>query len=274
MNSDKTFRTGLTRRGFCATGLTSLVALSACSSTDKALEPLSPQVMADLQRQNLKVGAPLFVRVFKEENQMEVWLQQAYGPHVLFRTYDICSRSGVLGPKYKEGDRQAPEGFYMVSQRQMNPKSQYYLSFNLGFPNAFDKSLGRTGTHLMVHGGCRSAGCYAITDDHIKELFSLAREAFLYGQKEFPVHAFPFRMTEQNLLRYAGHPHEPYWRDLKVGYDYFEQTRQPPTVGVKQQRYVFMPHNIQVPPEFEVRQASADPLAPQLIRGWRAGEWK
>ena len=125
MNSDKTFRTGLHAPcAFAPPVLTSLVALSACSSTDKALEPLSPQGDGrSAAAQNLKVGAPLFVRVFKEENQMEVWLQQAYGPHVLFRTYDICSRSGVLGPKYKEGDRQAPEGFYMVSQRQMNPKS-------------------------------------------------------------------------------------------------------------------------------------------------------
>jgi len=261
----------LTRRAFCATGMMSLAALSACS-TNKALEPLSPRVMSDLQRLDLKVGAPLLVRVFKEENQMEVWLQQAYGPFVLFRSYDICSRSGVLGPKFQEGDRQAPEGFYMVSQRQMNPKSKYYLSFNLGYPNAFDKSLNRTGTHLMVHGGCRSAGCYAITDEHIHELFSLAREAFLYGQKEFPVHAFPFRMSEQNMIRYAGQAHEGYWRDLKVGYDYFEQIHQPPTVGVKNQRYVFFPHNVSVPPEFQVEQASADPLAPQLIRGWRQGQ--
>ncbi len=145
----------LTRRGFTAAGMAGVLALiPACSmSTHHSLEPLSPKVMADLAANNLKVGAPLLVRIFKEENEMEVWLQQEYGPYVRFRTYQICSRSGVLGPKFQEGDRQAPEGFYIVSQRQMNPNSKYYLSFNIGYPNAFDKAHGRTGTHLMVHGG-------------------------------------------------------------------------------------------------------------------------
>lgn len=253
-------------------GAAACALLLASCSTEKGLEPLSPKVMADLQRLNLKVGAPLLVRIFKEENQMEVWLQQPFGPYVLFRNYQICSRSGVLGPKFQEGDRQAPEGFYMVSQRQMNPKSKYHLSFNIGYPNAYDKSHGRTGMHLMVHGGCSSRGCYAINDEQVEELFSLAREAFLYGQQEFPVHAFPFRMTEQNLIRYAGHEYDAYWRELKTGYDYFEQNHQPPTVGVKDQRYVFFPHNVSVPPEYLVEQASADPLAPQLIRGWGPGQ--
>jgi murein L,D-transpeptidase YafK len=255
------------------------VALAGCSAgTHKSLEPLSPKVMADLAANNLKVGAPLLVRVFKEENIMEVWLQQPFGPYVHFRNYQICSRSGVLGPKIKEGDKQAPEGYYMVSQRQMNPNSEYYLSFNIGFPNAYDKALGRTGTHLMVHGGCRSAGCYAINDEQVKELFSLAREAFLQGQGEFPVHAYPFRMTEHNLIAHAGSPHAAYWRNLKTGYDYFEQYRQPPTVGVKDYQYVFFPHNVSVPPEFLQVQLTAglpvDPAAPQLIRGWGSGAFQ
>ena len=145
----------LSRRSLLAVGLAGCVSLlGACSmSTHKSLEPLSPKVMADLRANNLKVGAPLLVRIFKEENELEVWLQQEYGPYVHFRTYQICSRSGVLGPKFQEGDRQAPEGYYMVSQRQMNPKSKYHLSFNIGYPNAFDKAHGRTGTQLMVHGG-------------------------------------------------------------------------------------------------------------------------
>ncbi|MGB7204588.1 MAG: murein L,D-transpeptidase family protein [Anderseniella sp.] len=273
MNSRAQFSTSLSRRMFCATALVSVLALSACS-TEKGLEPLSPKVMSDLQRLDLKVGAPLLVRIFKEENEMEVWLQQAYGPFVKFRTYQICSRSGVLGPKLAEGDRQAPEGFYMVSQRQMNPKSKYHLSFNMGYPNAYDKSLDRTGAHLMVHGGCSSRGCYAINDEQVEELFSLAREAFLYGQKEFPVHSFPFRMSEENMIRYDGSPHEGFWRDLKVGNDYFEQTSQPPIVGVKNQRYVFFPHNVSLPPEFHIEQTSADPLAPQLIRGWGPGQFQ
>ncbi len=184
------------------------------------------------------------------------------------------SRSGVLGPKFQEGDRQAPEGYYMVSQRQMNPKSKYHLSFNIGYPNAFDKAHGRTGTHLMVHGGCSSRGCYAINDEQVQELFSLAREAFLYGQKEFPVHAYPFRLNETNLIRHAASQHINYWRNLKTGYDYFERFRQPPIVGVKDYQYVFFSHNVSVLPEFlQMQQAGFfNPASPQLIRGWGAGQ--
>jgi murein L,D-transpeptidase YafK len=241
--------------------------LAGCLADDRALQPLPDQTKAELVSKGLALGAPLYVRIFKAESEMEVWLRRADGEYMLFRNYPICNWSGDLGPKTREGDKQAPEGFYMVSARQMNPKSVYYLSFNLGYPNAFDKAHGYTGSALMVHGGCRSAGCYAITDAAIQELFVLAREAFAAGQREFPVHAFPFRMSEENMAIREGNRWYRFWANMKQGYDAFEISRRPPVVGVRDQRYVIFLDDQFVPPEFRVQSAGAT-AAGRLINGW------
>jgi murein L,D-transpeptidase YafK len=243
------------------------IVLAGCMTEDRALQPLPDTTKAELAARGLKLGAPLYVRVFKAETEMEVWLRRSDGEFTLFRTYPICNWSGDLGPKTREGDRQAPEGFYMVSVRQMNPKSAHYLSFNIGYPNAYDKAHGYTGSALMVHGGCRSAGCFAITDAAIQELFVLAREAFTAGQREFPVHAFPFRMSEENMAIREGNRWYPFWRNMKQGYDAFEISRRPPVVGVRDQRYVVFLDDQFVPPEFRIQSAGATSAA-RLINGW------
>jgi murein L,D-transpeptidase YafK len=249
--------------------LSVLVLLAGCLFTpSKALAPLPEETRAELVSKGLAPGAPVFIRLFKLEAQMEVWLQEASGAYQLFRTYPICNWSGDVGPKIKEGDKQAPEGFYVVNARQMNPNSKYYLSFNIGYPNAYDRAHGYTGSYLMVHGGCRSQGCYAITDEAIQELYILARDAFAQGQREFPVHAFPFRMTEEAMAFRAGHRWQPFWENLKEGHDLFETNRVPPVVGVKDRRYVFFPDPQNIPEEFGIANAS-DPLAPRLISGWQ-----
>src|SRR5690606_19647912 len=176
---------------------------------------------------------------FKEEAELEVWKQNRDGQFALLKTYPICRWSGELGPKIKQGDRQAPEGFYTITPAQMNPRSQYYLSFNLGYPNAFDRAHGRTGSHLMVHGDCSSAGCYSMTDEQIAEIYALGREAFFGGQKTFQVQAYPFRMTPLNLARHRNSPHLAFWKMLKEGNDHFEVTRAEPKVEVCEKRYVF-----------------------------------
>ena len=145
----------------------------------------------------------------------------------------------MLGPKIKEGDRQAPEGFYTIRPAQMNPNSDYYLSFNMGYPNEFDRSLGRTGSELMVHGACSSRGCYSMTDESIQEIYTLGRLAFQGGQREFQVQAFPFRMTAENVAKHRNDSNVPFWLMLKEGYDHFEVTGQPPAVNVCDRRYVF-----------------------------------
>ncbi|ALE03232.1 putative exported protein [Bartonella ancashensis] len=183
--------------------------------------------------------APIMMRFFKEESIAEIWKQNRKGRFVLVAYYGICKWSGGLGPKYKEGDYQTPEGFYTVRANQMNPRSQYYLSFNIGFPNSYDRAHNRTGSYIMVHGGCSSVGCYAMSDKNMAQIYAFARDALRGGQKEFYVHSFPFRMTDANMDRYRTYPHYPFWMMLKEGYDFFEKHHIPPEVDVREKRYVF-----------------------------------
>jgi len=205
----------------------------------KHLRPLSIETKGELAKKNMRPGSPILVRIFKQESVLEIWKQDNTGRFALLRSFPICKWSGKLGPKIKEGDRQAPEGFYEITPGLMNPRSSYYLAFNLGFPNNFDRSHGRTGKHLMVHGACSSAGCYAMSDAEIQEIYSLARESFRGGQRSFQVQAFPFRMTPENMAKYADHPQARFWRMLKEGSDHFEITRLPPKIDVCNKRYVF-----------------------------------
>lgn len=220
------------------------LALAGCNATDadvarKANKPLSPQMVSLLAKNDMAPSSPILVRIFKQESELEVWKVNSEGSYALLKTYPICRWSGELGPKVKMGDRQAPEGFYTITPGQMNPNSSYYLAFNLGFPNAFDKAYDRTGEFLMVHGDCSSSGCYAMTDEQISEIFSLARESFAGGQRAFQVQAYPFRMTPNNLARYRNNPNMAFWRNLKQGYDHFEVTKQEPKVAVCNRAYVF-----------------------------------
>lgn len=201
--------------------------------------PLAQAVVEELNVKGMTRTSPVLMRIFKEEAELEVWKRDATGRYALFKTYPICNYSGDLGPKVREGDRQSPEGFYQINMGLMNPRSSYYLAFNMGFPNQFDRSYGRTGSHLMVHGDCSSRGCYAMTDEAIAEVYALAREALQGGQDSFQVQAYPFRMTPRNLARHRNNPNMAFWRNLKEGYDHFEVTRQEPQVDVCERRYVF-----------------------------------
>jgi murein L,D-transpeptidase YafK len=209
----------------------------------KANAPIPQALLSDMEAKNMAKESPMLVRIFKEEAELEVWKQDRSGRYALLKTYPICRWSGDLGPKVKEGDRQAPEGFYDITPAQMNPNSSYYLAFNLGYPNAYDRSWGRTGAHLMVHGDCSSRGCYAMSDEQIQEIFAMGRESFFGGQKSFQVQAYPFRMTPTNLAKHRNSPHLAFWKMLKRGNDHFEVTRQEPKVDVCERRYVFDAQN-------------------------------
>jgi murein L,D-transpeptidase YafK len=223
----------------CALALAGCLPNSMYSMNEKASRQLSSEMLQTIENKGMTKESPILVRIFKEESELEVWKQTAEGKFDLLKTYPICRWSGTLGPKVKTGDRQAPEGFYMITPGLMNPNSSYYLSFNTGFPNAFDRSLNRTGSNLMVHGDCSSAGCYAMTDEQIGEIFALARESFTGGQRAFQVQAYPFRMTAKNMARHRNNPNMAFWRMLKEGNDHFEVTRQEPKVDVCDRRYVF-----------------------------------
>jgi murein L,D-transpeptidase YafK len=191
-----------------------------------------------LASQKLEAGAPVFIRIFKRDFELELWMRRD-GRFHRFATYPICLWSGHLGPKHKEGDRQSPEGFYTVDAKALNRASKYHRSFNLGFPNTFDRSHARSGSFLMVHGGCASIGCYAMTNGVIDEIWTLISAALKSGQERFQVQVFPFRMTERNMTLHAHSAEAPFWQQLKKGHDIFEDEKLPPRVSVCQGRYVF-----------------------------------
>jgi len=189
-----------------------------------------------LAEKGLELGAPVFMRIFKREFELELWMMRD-GRFEHFATYPICKWSGRLGPKIKTGDHQAPEGVYTVGKNQLNPNSRWHRSFNLGFPNAFDQSLGRTGSYILVHGGCSSIGCFAMTNAVMAEIYGLAERALAAGQERIHVHVFPFRMTDERMATVADHPWSPFWQTLKTGYDHFARTGRPPRVGVCDNHY-------------------------------------
>lgn len=184
-----------------------------------------------LAEKGFKRGAPIFIRIIKSELRLELWMKRGER-FVKFASYPICYWSGRLGPKLKTGDHQAPEGFYTVSRTQLNPNSRWHRSFNLGFPNLYDRMKGRTGSYLMVHGGCSSAGCYAMTNGVVSELWDLINAALDAGQNRFAVHIFPFRLNEARLNAYRRNRWSEFWRSLKPGYDLFEQTHIPPEISL------------------------------------------
>lgn len=208
--------------------------------TDPESERLDSLDLPSLMKEkNMKMGAPVFIRAFKEERELEVFLQIDDGTYGLLRTYPIVAASGDLGPKIQEGDGQVPEGFYFSSQQSMNPNSAYHLAFNVGYPNAFDRANGRTGSYIMVHGSNVSIGCLAMTDEKIEEIYALCKAALDAGQPFFRIHIFPFRMTEQRMQKAASSEHYDFWKNLKTGYDMFENTRIPPNTSVRDKQYVF-----------------------------------
>lgn len=195
-------------------------------------------MVSELSAKGLRLGSPIFMRIMKEEAILEVWLESGER-FKLYKTYPICSFSGELGPKLAQGDNQAPEGFYFVTPRAMNPHSSYHLSFNIGYPNRYDRHHKRTGDYLMVHGDCVSIGCYAMTNPVIEEVWTLMDAAFRSGQPFFRVHIFPFKMSAENMRKQQASRWAEFWKNLEEGYRKFETSRQPPNVEVREGRYTF-----------------------------------
>lgn len=201
--------------------------------------PISGELQGLMAQKGMTRQSPVLIRSFKKEAEMEIWKQGADGKYALLKTFPICRWSGQLGPKVREGDRQAPEGFYNITPAQMNPNSSFHLSFDTGFPNNFDRQLGRTGSFLMVHGACSSRGCFSMTDKQIEDIYALVREAHSGGQRAVQMQSFPFRMTAENLAKHRYDPHMAFWKQLKEGNDHFEVTQAEPKVNVCGGRYTF-----------------------------------
>lgn len=206
----------------------------------RVILPPTPQAPVEerLAQAGFSQGQPLHLRIFKEESILEIWMERN-GRYELALTYPICAWSGRLGPKLREGDKQSPEGFYLVSSRQLKPDSSFHLALNIGFPNAFDTAQGRTGSFLMIHGACVSIGCYAMTDAGIEDIYQLTEQALLNGQAAVPVHIFPFRITDERLAAAAAEPWHAFWRNLAEGDRLFHATGQPPRAYACGSRYGF-----------------------------------
>lgn len=183
-------------------------------------------------------SATIFIRAFKEEAEVEVWAQSnGQEKYQLIQTYKICSSSGDLGPKRKQGDGQVPEGFYQVDR--FNPYSNFYLSLGVNYPNASDRILGNKGNlggDIFIHGSCVTIGCMPLTDDKIKEVYLMAVEAKSSGQVKIPVHIFPFRMNEGNMKKFEKKYDDSklisFWKNIQIGYEYFETHKALPGILV------------------------------------------
>ena len=209
------------------------------SGNARAFAPIPEATLASFTAKGTTKNAPVLIRAFKKEAELEVWKQGADGRYVYVKTFPMCRWSGQLGPKQREGDRQVPEGFYTITPGSMNPNSAYYLSFNVGYPNAYDRAWGHTGGSIMVHGICSSAGCFSMTDTQIEEIYAIMREAFAGGQHAVQMQSFPFRMTAENLAKHRLDPNIAFWRELKKGSDAFDVTKMQTPVGVCNRHYVF-----------------------------------
>jgi murein L,D-transpeptidase YafK len=246
----------------------------------RSLTPIPPATVALMTQNDTTPSAPVLIRTYKKEAEFEIWKMRTDGRYALLKTYPMCRWSGQLGPKTREGDRQVPEGFYPITPGQMNPNSNYYLSFNVGYPNAYDRAFGRTGGTIMVHGACSSAGCFSMTDAQIAEIYAIAREAFNGGQREIQMQSYPFHMTAENLARHRLDPNIDFWKQLKNGSDHFEVTKAEPKVGVCARHYVFgaqesnldatgacpaLHRDEQVEAAVEAKQAHDDAAVAQLV---------
>ena len=191
-----------------------------------------------LKEQGVTLAAPILIRVFKSESELEIWKEKD-GVFVLFSTYPICHWSGTIGPKLRTGDKQAPEGFYTLTRAQLRHTVRHPKALNIGFPNVLDQSLARTGSDILIHGGCSSVGCFAMTNPVMDEIHQITVSAIDSGQQHVPVHVFPFRMTPENMKAHEGSPWANFWANLKQGYDALDAWKRPPTITICDGGYGF-----------------------------------
>ena len=203
-----------------------------------AIERVQGALERDLSAAGLEYGAPVFIQITKVPGELSVYLKTADGTFDHFRSYPICAYSGGLGPKKRQGDGKSPEGFYRIRSGQMNPASSYHLSFNLGYPNALDRSKGYTGDYLMVHGRCASIGCYAMTDPYMEEIWALMAAAFENGQREIHVHIFPYQMNWPMSAARLNHPDRAFWKTLIPAWKAFADSKRLPSITVADGQYV------------------------------------
>jgi murein L,D-transpeptidase YafK len=193
---------------------------------------------AEFAAKGLKLGSPVFIRIYKQTSKMELWVQQG-SRYVLFKTFGICRWAGGLGPKMYEGDRQSPEGLYHISSEDLIVNPRWHRAMNINYPNRFDVINGRGGSGILIHGKCGSVGCFAIQDGNVEEVYDAVRAALHKGQARIPVLALPFRFAKYAPARGDTLKMNDFWTDLRRADLLFDRDRLPPTAYVCDGRYYF-----------------------------------
>ena len=217
-----------------------------------------PKLKIELNKKDLSIESQVFVRIFKQDKKLELWIKKDK-TFEIFKMYPICEYSGELGPKIKNGDRQAPEGIYKIKKNLLNPNSKLHLGINIGYPNEYDRYYKRNGSAIMIHGGCVSVGCYAMTDSLIEEIYVIFEESLKHN-KYVSVHIYPFELTSKNIdnhnnyidtsfigsllafiqnsPKYKYNEFIPFWKELKAAYDFFEENKILPSIQIINGHYV------------------------------------
>lgn len=215
-----------------------LMVFQSATATERVSQKTRDKLADELAILDLAVGNPVLIRAFKKESRLELWIKPSLSDNYqLFRTYPICYYSGGLGPKLRVGDKVTPEGFYQIKTQNLQPRSRFHLALDIGYPNRYDRYHGRTGSLLMIHGACDAVGCFAMSNLQIEEIYYLVEQALLGGQKSVPVHAFPFHLTDDNILEFSEHRWLDFWLQLKTGYDLFNEEQIPPVIQVENGEY-------------------------------------
>ncbi len=204
------------------------------TAAEEALSPLE----ADLAANGFRLGAPAFIRILKADSSLEVWMLKG-ARFELYRSFSVCKWSGELGPKLFEGDRQSPEGVYFITGGDLIVNARWHRAMNVGFPNPRDRALGLTGSGILIHGKCSSIGCFALTDEHVQDVYEIVEAALEAGQPRVPVHIYPFALTREKLAGVAGAEWSDFWKELKRGHDLFLRDGLPPRTYVCNGRYAF-----------------------------------
>ncbi len=193
---------------------------------------------AEFAAKDLKLGSPVFIRIYKNTSRMELWVQQG-ARYALFKTYGICRWAGGLGPKMHEGDNQSPEGLYHISSEDLIVNPRWHRAMNINYPNRFDVMNGRGGSGILIHGKCASVGCFAIQDANVEEVYDAVRAALHNGQARIPVLALPFSFAKYAPAVEDTAKMNDFWSDLRRADILFDRDRLPPTAYVCDGRYYF-----------------------------------
>jgi murein L,D-transpeptidase YafK len=204
----------------------------------KAVAAKAIELSKAFEEKGLKLGSPVFIRVYKQTSEMELWIEKG-SRYVLFKTYGICRWSGGLGPKYYEGDRQSPEGLYRITSADLIVNARWDRAMNINYPNSFDVMNGRSGSGILIHGKCGSIGCFAIQDRNVEEVYAAVREALKGGQAYIPVLSLPFRFASLAPSKQDTRQMSEFWSDLRRADLLFARDRLPPAAWICDGRYYF-----------------------------------